>query len=65
MHRGELAVQFGFDKQGELQVEGYLEPSANGEFLAENSLFVRVSGCDGVYFHDGCGPALLFFDNVT
>jgi hypothetical protein len=32
---GELAVQFGFDKQGELQVEGYLELLANGKFLAD------------------------------
>jgi hypothetical protein len=31
---GELAVQFGFNKQGELQVEGYVEPT-NGEFVAD------------------------------
>jgi hypothetical protein len=43
-HGGELAVQFGFNRQGELQVEGYLEPLTNGEFLADELRMAYLLG---------------------
>jgi hypothetical protein len=51
---GEVAVRFGFDKQGEVQIEGYFALRNNGEFSADElrTLYLLASWESEVWHED-------------